>query len=103
MRSQMFKESQMAVARVVHEHIDRSESRHGGVNGGLCLRRVRDVQRNAKQLIVVRAQTLDDIFPLARRGDHPVTRLKGSLSDSRAKAAACARDKPCFLHHWLLC
>jgi len=101
--ARLLEEAEMAVARVVDQHIDPAEALGRRCNRGLRLLGLGDVEIDGQQPIADRvgplgADRLGQAFAVARGRDHLVTGLQRRFRDLGAEAAAGAGNEPCLRH-----
>ena len=84
----------VAVAGVVHQHIDRAETCQRGAHRGVDLRRLRDVQVLQQHPVAVRFQPGSALGDAAAGGDHAPTVCEHAPRQRQAEPGGAARNEP---------
>jgi hypothetical protein len=98
--------AELTKAGVVDQDIDSAEASDGGLYGHQRLGRLADIQRYGKDLVTVFSIDSLELFNVATRCDHAVTRGERRFCDFGADAARATGNKPYLAHslaHYLNC
>ena len=99
--AELLEEAGVEVARVVHQDVDPAKLPDGGLDRGLGVLGVVDIELDGQQVTVV-ADRRRDLRRVAAGGDDGVAGGQGGLGDVNAQATACAGDEPNLpVGHWM--
>ncbi len=85
---------QVAVAGVVHQHVDAAERPHRGLHAGLDLVVVDHVERQRERAVLAALREILDARLVARRDDGPPAAVEHQLRQFAAEAGGAAGDEP---------
>jgi hypothetical protein len=85
---------QVAVAGVVHQHVDAAEGALRLLHRGVHLRRIGDVEAKREAVLRVRCDDVPDLIRIARRRHGFVSMRQGAQSDGSAQPGRAAGDEP---------
>jgi hypothetical protein len=86
-RRRIFDGAYVPIAGIVNEDVEATEGFDRCIDGVLCLRFVRDVERNGPHTLCKLASDIDEMLGIAGRGHDAVTSLESLFCESSPKAA----------------